>query len=150
MKRPLILKNLEEVLALLEKIKHNTEVSVSGTWDLNQNLTHCAQSLEYAMSGYPFEKSKIFQSMVGPLIFSYFDWRGYMRHATNELIPGEPVIPADREDGQGILQLEQAIAKFDAWECDLFPHRFYGKLTKKQYAKAHTMHIANHLELIQF
>jgi hypothetical protein len=148
MSSPLILKNLEEVLAFLDNIKDAEHISVQGSWDLNQNLIHCAHSIEFAMSGYPYQKPPIFQKTIGKLVFNYFDRKGFMRHGTNELIPGEEHFD-DLSGQNGIKKLEEAILKFDSWSRPLHPHRFYGKLSKRQYAKAHTMHIANHLELIE-
>ncbi|MBK8505694.1 MAG: DUF1569 domain-containing protein [Saprospiraceae bacterium] len=149
MSKPLILKNLEEVLIILEKIKNAKHISVQGIWDLNQNLIHCAHSIEFALSGYPYSKPRIFQKTIGKLVFNYFDWKGFMRHGTNDLIPGEDHL-VNLSAQNGIQQLEEAILKFDSCNRPLCPHRFYGQLSKQQYAKAHTLHIANHLELIQF
>jgi hypothetical protein len=50
MHKPLVLKNLGEVLLILEQIKNAKHISVEGTWDLNQNLIHCAHIIEYALS----------------------------------------------------------------------------------------------------
>lgn len=72
-----------------------------------------------------------------------------MRHGTNDFIPGESPLSAVDEIKSGSMLLAEAINKFDAWDKPLYRHRFYGKLSKKQYARAHVMHIANHLELIQ-
>lgn len=141
--------NLGDVLDFLEEIKKREQVSVAGAWDLDQNLVHCAHSIEFAMSGYPFEKSRIFQRTIGSLVFHYFDWKGSMQHGTNELIPGEKTI-VDPPDVSGVAALEMAIKKFDNWTKPLNRHRFYGRLSKSQYARAHVLHIANHLELVEF
>ena len=134
-------------MTFLESMKVSTRISVAGEWDVHQNLIHCAQSLEFALTGYPAEKSKSFQHTLGKLVFHYFDWKGYMRHATNKQNEGEPLVVRD-DYRKGITRLENAILQFDKWEGPFKPHRFYGELSKKQYARANTMHIANHLELI--
>ena len=145
----MILKDLNAVSDLLGVLKKQTEIPVQGDWDLDQNLIHCANSIEFAMSGYPFEKPRIFQSTIGTIVFHYFDWKGYLRHGTNELIPGEnDMIKPARVSG--IKALEMAIEKFDGWTQPLCSHRFYGRLTKSQYARAHVLHISNHLELVDF
>ena len=149
MAKPLILKNLAEAVSFLDQIEKSHSVSVSGEWSLDQNLIHCAHSLEFALSGYPIRKTQIFQDTIGTLVFHFFDWRGYMRHPTSALVPGEP--EKDLVAGQsGIDRLRKAIAAFDAWDGPLQRHRFYGSLSKKQYARANAMHIANHLELLEF
>ncbi|MCB0686503.1 MAG: DUF1569 domain-containing protein [Saprospiraceae bacterium] len=147
MQKPLILKNLDEVMEVLGQIKRMDEIAIQGDWGLDQNLAHCAHSIEFAMSGYPVEKSRFFQHTVGTLVFHYFDSKGFMRHSTNEFIPGEAPIPVEK-NVDGLDALETVIRKFDVWDKPLYPHRFYGRLTKKQYARAHVLHICNHLELI--
>lgn len=149
MKKPLIITDLDEVIAFLDLLKSSPSAYAEGDWDVCQNLTHCAQSIEFAMTGYPVEKPRIFQSTIGKLVFNYFTWKGYMRHNINGQNPGEPAM-TKAENSKGIECLEKAIMRFDAWDGTLHPHRFYGKLSKKQYAKANAMHIANHLELIHF
>ena len=101
------------------------------------------------MSGYPIEKPRLFQNTIGTLVFHYFDWKGFMRHGTNQFIPGEMPL-SDDSTINGLSALEEVINKFEDWDKPLFPHRFYGRLNKKQYARAHVLHIANHLELIDF
>ncbi|NND33712.1 MAG: DUF1569 domain-containing protein [Saprospiraceae bacterium] len=149
MQRPLIMRNLGEVLDFLQLIEDGKEISVQGAWDLDQHLIHCAHSIEFAMSGYPSRKPLIFQNTIGTLVFHYFDWRNYMRHPTNAFNPGES--DEDIVVGQcGIERLKETIASFDAWDGPMQRHRFYGHLTKKQYDKVNAMHIANHLELVEF
>src|SRR5690606_30284250 len=145
----MIIKDLDEVIAFLDVLKSDDSVYAEGDWDVYQNLVHCAQSIDFALEGYPVEKSMLFQNTMGKLVFHYFNWKGYIRHNTNMQNPGEPVV-AKNDSLKGIERLQNAIIRFDAWEGPLYPHRFYGKLSKKQYAKAHTMHIANHMELIHF
>ncbi|NBW51983.1 MAG: DUF1569 domain-containing protein, partial [Betaproteobacteria bacterium] len=46
----------------------------------SQTLEHCAQSIEFSMSGFPEPKSALFQKTVGAAAFSVFSWRGKMSH----------------------------------------------------------------------
>ena len=53
----------------------------SGTiWSWAQTLAHCAQSIEFSMSGYPQPKSRLFQRTVGSLAVETFAWRVRMTH----------------------------------------------------------------------
>ncbi|HPG07856.1 MAG TPA: DUF1569 domain-containing protein [Saprospiraceae bacterium] len=149
MKKPLILKNLGEVMDFLDRIENQLDTPVSGDWDAYQNLSHCALAMEFTLQGYPLLHSKLFQLTIGKLAFHYFDWRGYMQHNTSEPTKGTNAFPPNGTL-EGVQRLQKAIKTFDEWQGKLYPHEAFGVLTKKQYAHFHSMHIANHLELFKF
>lgn len=132
----------EEELARLAQAKERTS---GATWNWAQTLVHCAQSIEYSMSGFPQPKSKFFQRTVGAAALSVFSWRGHMTHDLTEPIPGAPLIEAHIEPAQALERLRSSILNFQRWSGQLQPHFAYGTLDKKEYELAHAMHLANHL-----
>ncbi|MGZ2257082.1 DUF1569 domain-containing protein [Roseobacter sp. A03A-229] len=117
----------------------------AGDWDPTRTFHHLAQSVEFSMSGFPEEKSSVFQRTVGQLAFKVFSARGKMSHGLDEVIPGE-VVQNDGEALNGLLRLKSALLTFREYEADLKPHFAYGRLDKDDYAIAHVLHINNHLE----
>jgi len=130
-----------EVLRLAET-GHTTAVSA---FNWAQTLNHCAQSIEFSMTGFPQPKSRLFQRTAGTLAFAAFAWRGRMTHDLAEPIPGAPALPAQADPSQGLARLRSAMLGFQQWSAPLQPHFAYGELDKHQYEQAHAMHIANHL-----
>ncbi|MEZ4899298.1 MAG: DUF1569 domain-containing protein [Saprospiraceae bacterium] len=145
MKKPLILKNLGEVMDWLDRMEKAENIQVQGPWDVYQNLYHCALALGFTIKGYPEPKSRLFQATIGKLAYHVYSSRGYMRHDTAQPTEGTQAAPPNGSL-EGIHLLRESILTFDQWEGPLQPHVAYGHLNKKQYEKAHTMHIANHLE----
>ncbi|MDD3786906.1 MAG: DUF1569 domain-containing protein [Hydrogenophaga sp.] len=68
----------------------------NAVWSWAQTLEHCAQSIEYSMSGYPQSRSSLFQRTVGSAALDFFAWRGRMTHDLSEPIPGAPSLTAPR------------------------------------------------------
>lgn len=132
----------EEELARLARAK---ELGSGGSWTWPQTLVHCAQSIEYSMTGFPQSKSRLFQETIGSLAFGAFSWRGRMTHDLSEPIPGAPVLDATLDAAQALERLRAAVATFSAWSRPLRAHFAYGELTRQQYDLAHAMHLANHL-----
>ena len=114
-------------------------------WDATRTFHHLAQSVEFSMSGFPEEKSQMFQRTVGQLAYKVFNARGKMSQGLDEIIPGE-VVMTKGEATEGLLRLKSALLTFRAYEADLKPHFAYGTLDKDDYAIAHVLHINNHLE----
>ena len=92
---------INNTLAKLAKFRQQlidnpeTEDDISfttGNWNLHQIFTHCAQSGEYSMLGYPEHKSDVFKQTIGSLAFSAFAAKGKMSHNLSEAIPGAPVL----------------------------------------------------------
>ena len=132
----------EQELARLAQAK---ELISGATWSWAQTLVHCAQSIEYSMSGFPQSKSTLFQRTIGAAAIGVFTWRGRMTHDLAEPIPGAPLLEAKAEPAQALERLRAAILGFQRWSGPLLPHFAYGALDKKEYELAHAMHVANHL-----
>jgi hypothetical protein len=131
----------EDELAQLARAE---ELVSSTTWNWAQTLMHCAQSIEYSMTGYPEAKSRLFQRTVGSAAFEAFSWRGRMSHDLAEPIPGAPQLDAKLESARALERLRGAVLGFRQWSGLLKPHFAYGALSKKEYELAHAMHLANH------
>jgi hypothetical protein len=131
-----------EELAVLASAKER--VSATG-WNWAQTLLHCAQSIEYSLTGFPQPRSRVFQATVGSAAFAIFESRGRMSHDLTEPIPGAPALEADAQERQALERLRTAVETFMGWQKQLQPHFAYGPLTKSQYELAHSMHLANHL-----
>jgi len=122
-----------------------TSLTSTAAWNWAQTLTHCAQSIEYSMSGFPQMKSVLFQSTVGAAATSVFAWRGRMTHDLGEPIPGAPPLVASAPAAAAIERLLASMQAFAQWPGPLRPHFAYGDLAKPDYERAHAMHLANHL-----
>jgi hypothetical protein len=131
-----------EELAALASAKERV---ASTGWNWAQTLLHCAQSIEYSLTGFPQSKSRVFQATVGSAAFAIFESRGRMSHDLTEPIPGAPALEADAQERQAMERLRAAVETFMGWQKPLQPHFAYGPLTKSQYELAHSMHLANHL-----
>jgi hypothetical protein len=118
-------------------------------WSPAEVFNHCAQSIEYSISGYPELKPAWFRSSIGPLAFSVFAVRGAMRHSLNEAIPGAAALNSPASQVHALQRLQQAFADFAAYQGELQPHFAYGALSHAEYAQAHVLHLYNHLSLIQ-
>ena len=52
----------------MDEAEHLVQVAAAATgsvWTLSQTLVHCAQGIEYSMTGFPQMKSEIFQNAAG-------------------------------------------------------------------------------------
>ena len=132
----------EEELARLAQAK---QLASGATWSWAQTLAHCAQSIEYSMTGFPQSKSALFQRTVGAAAIGVFAWRGRMTHDLADPIPGAPALDAQLDPAQALERLRASILSFRNWSGPLQPHFAYGALDKKAFELAHAMHIANHL-----
>jgi hypothetical protein len=153
-KRPVVFASLEEAVREFEQIEQaaraNKRMEIAGQWNLAQHLTHCAQSIEFSMNGFPEPKSWIFQKTAGALAFALFSARGAMSHNTNEPIPGAAALSPELAVEQAFERLRTSVEAFQRYDKDLAAHFAYGKLSKAEYAKAHTMHLADHAARIVY
>jgi hypothetical protein len=133
----------EHVLAELHGLDH--AVRGSGPWALEQILGHCAQSIEYSMTGYPRLRSGLFRATIGRLAKGKFMRQGFMSHGLAAPIAGAPELPAGGDAQPALLRLRQAIETFRAFKGSPRPHLAYGACTKAEYEQLHAMHIADHL-----
>ncbi|MVW76538.1 DUF1569 domain-containing protein [Pseudomonas xionganensis] len=140
--------SLEGAQQVLAELVDKKLVSLKG-WSPTEVFNHCAQSIEYSISGYPELKPAWFRGSVGPLAFSVFAARGAMRHPLDEAIPGAAPLNQPGSQAQALQRLQQAFADFAAYQGELQPHFAYGALSHADYAQAHVLHLYNHLSLIR-
>ncbi|MEH6634500.1 MAG: DUF1569 domain-containing protein [Halioglobus sp.] len=131
----------------LDALTGNNVIS-SGQWNPTQIFDHCAQSVEYSMSGFPQHKSSLFKNTAGYAAFSVFSSRGRMTHGLSEAIPGAPYLAGESTIQVALVRLQKAMDDFQQYQDELQPHFAYGRLTKEQYEVAHVIHLNNHLEEI--
>jgi hypothetical protein len=129
----------------LDRLALAPTLSSGSAWSWAQTLIHCAQSIEYSMSGFPQMKPELFQRTLGSVAISVFSWRGRMTHDLAEPIPGAPGLDAQAPPGPALERLRAAMQAFLQWSGPLRPHFAYGALARPQYELAHAMHLANHL-----
>lgn len=143
--RQLLFSSLKDAEEDLNKLAAANELVSGAAWTWAQTLEHCAQSIEYSVSGFPESKSKLFQNTVGSAAFGVFSWRGRMTHDLAEPIPGAPSLALGTAPEVALARLRASMANFRNWSKPLQPHFAYGALDKKAYEQAHAMHLANHL-----
>lgn len=140
--------DLEDVLKAIEQIEQGG-FKLHGTWDATQHIDHCAQAIQFSMVGYPILKPAILRKTIGKLAFHIFNLRGHMSHHTQQITPG--AIPTESNNLMDSIKIyKQSALQLLNWNKPLYPHEFYGQLTKKNHIKAHTLHFANHFESFKF
>ncbi len=140
--------SLDGALRWLDLLDKSPNARTTGTWPLLAVLEYLSQSIEMSLSGFPAPKSALFQNTVGAAAFTVFQWRGKMSHSLTDSIPGAPALTTQGPWQPGAARLRKAIADFSAHTGALQPHFAYGKLSKNEFALAHTFHIANHQDEI--
>ncbi len=136
--------SLDDVLRWLDRLDHATQVRSTNAWTMRAVLEHLAQSIEMSMDGFPQAKSALFQATVGAAAFAVFGLRGRMSHGLTEPIPGAPALAQLDDWKPGAARLRAAVQRFQAHTGVLQPHFAYGALDRDDFARAHTLHIANH------
>lgn len=140
--------DIEFALSKLNNLMQQNPIA-NGEWNLYQIFTHCAQSVEYSILGYPEHKSDLFKNTVGKTAFSLFSSKRKMTHALNEAIPGAPEFSDEENMTDAFERFRKSLIDFKEYDGVLAPHFAYGQLTKLQYEKAHVMHFNNHLQEIR-
>lgn len=121
-------------------------ITKRGTWNPYQVFNHCAQSVEFSMTGFPESESALFQNTVGAVAFSVFAARGAMSHNLAEEIPGAPALDVGGDPQVALAHLIKVLQEFESYSGQLQPHFAFGELDKREYALAHALHINNHLQ----
>ena len=138
---------LTAALRLVDQLASKATAYRDG-WDLAQMYTHCAQSIEYSMTGYPEHKPGAYKKTVGALAFSLFSARGRMSHGLAEPIPGAPPLAPGADPAAALERLRRALVDFGRYQGELAPHFVYGSLSKAEYERAHALHLRNHAEAV--
>ena len=144
-KSTIVITSISDMQAKLASLKSGKLTSQT-EWSPYKVFVHLAQSVEYSLTGYPEMKPVAFQNTAGSAAFYAFSVAGAMRHNLTEPIPGAPVIADSGEVNAAIDMLIAALQKFENHAADIKPHFAYGSLSKAEFAKAHVMHIENHLK----
>lgn len=140
--------SLPEALSSTEALVSKRGFAVGGAWSFSQVLLHCAQSIEYSMTGYPRLKPWLVRATVGRLALALLLKRGYMRHDVSAPIPGAPAIEPTPDLTQALQKLRRSCDAFRSFERQLSPHFLLGPMSKQQYERLHAMHVADHLSAI--
>ena len=143
--RQLVFASLKDAQREIDRLAKAAALRSSTLWSWPQTLTHCAQSIEYSLTGFPVAKSALFQNTAGTAAFQVFYWRGRMSHDLAEPIPGAPALDTSNDAALAMARLQKAIADFHKHTDPLLPHFAYGSLNKPAYTHAHALHLANHL-----
>jgi hypothetical protein len=141
---PRKVESLADIRAELARLDPS-RIRVEGPWSVAQVLSHCAQSMEYSLIGFPLDKPRWFQATIGKVVLGKFLRQGYMQHDIAGAIPGAPP-PADMEPHKALARLIASIDKFEAHGGPFAPHFAYGEVDKERYGRVQAMHIAQHLE----
>ena len=139
----------KSIVSTIDKLlasNHLNALEKTGQWSAYQVFVHCAQSVDYSMTGYPIHHSALFKKSVGKMAFSAFKAKRKMSHNLAEVIPGAEFIASTGNVANALNQLKMSLLTFEAFSGDLRPHFAYGDLSKSEYEKAHAMHFLNHLQ----
>ena len=142
-----IISSFDDVLWFLDRLEESN-YSVEGNWQIDEHLWHCGLAVEFSYLGYPQLNGWLIRNTVGPLVFAYFKSKKRMSHDTNKPTPGAPDLMD--QDFQPIQYCRKQIESFRNWNDEMMPHEFYGKLSKRDYELAHSMHFADHFKHFQF
>lgn len=140
--------SLREVKEELLRMKDRADIRTA-QWSLYEMLVHCAQTIEYSMSGYPKMKPKLVRQTVGRLVIRKFLRQGRMKHNLTAHVPGAEAVAAQGTPEEGIERLLQAIAAFEAHKGPFAPHLIFGELSKEEYDRYFAMHVADHFSEVQ-
>lgn len=124
-----------------------SRLTAQGRWSPAEILVHCAQSIEYSLSGYPQLKPWLVRRLVGPRVLAGFRRRGRMRHDLAAPVPGAPALN-EKDAAAALARLVAAIDAFLRHPGPWPEHLAYGRMDQAAYAEAHRLHILNHFEQI--
>lgn len=142
--------DLTELYQKLTSLKGRTLAS-SGDWNPAQIFRHCAQSIQGSLTGFPIQKSPLFQHTAGKLALFSFKAAGAMTHPLAEPIPGMAALEPNDDAQQALAALLQTLDAFmqqSSSGAALAPHFAYGALSATDYQAAHWLHLQNHLSQI--
>ena len=140
--------SIAAALKIIDSFK-TKELTSSGAWKPAYIFSHCAQSLEYAISGFPEHKPELYKQTIGKLALSFFSSRKKLSHALDDPIPGAPAIPEDVPVLTALNRLEKAFVALRDHQDSFQPHFVFGSLTKEQYALVQVIHFYNHLDEVR-
>lgn len=133
---------LDQLTGLLDSLDPNLR---SDGWTLPQALSHCAQSVEYSISGYPRLRSGLFRATIGPIVKRKFLRAGRMKHDLTAPVAGAPDLPTSLTFADSRDRLRAAVTAFRAHDGELAPHLAYGVCSRSEYETLHLLHLEDHL-----
>ncbi|HVZ36798.1 MAG TPA: DUF1569 domain-containing protein [Polyangiaceae bacterium] len=139
------LRNLREGLEYLGRLGPVSGRAAEEPWTFPQVLVHCAQSIEYSLTGYPKPRNALVQATVGRMAKHHFLGRGALSHDRTAPIPGAPEIPAHVTRAEALARLTRAVDQFEAFAGPYAPHFTFGSASKAEYELLHAFHLADHL-----
>jgi Protein of unknown function (DUF1569) len=114
-------------------------------WNLSQTVQHCAQTIDYSVTGYPRLKPRLYRASVGALAKRVFLRRGAMRHPLSAQIDGAPALDPALPPAEAVGLLAEAVRRFTTHTSAHAPHPVYGLCTHEEFAALHRMHLLEHL-----
>ncbi len=135
---------MTELVELVAAIDPALPQRAGTAWPLAQALAHCAQSIEYSLTGYPQLRSGLFRATIGPIAKKKFIRANRMSHDIAAPVAGAPALEGVAV-GDAKARLVAAVAAFVAHDGPLAPHLAYGACTKPEYAVLHRLHVEDHL-----
>ncbi|EFU74787.1 DUF1569 domain-containing protein [Enterococcus italicus] len=140
--------SLDEALNILEQLKENESVCTKN-WSVYEICLHCAQTIDYSMTGYPEMKPKLIRQTIGKKVVKKFLTDKKMSHNLQAPVAGGAPIAHDGLPIDGIQALIDATHRFQAWDGELQEHGVFGELSKEEYATYFALHIADHFQEIK-
>ncbi|MBL9037816.1 MAG: DUF1569 domain-containing protein [Archangium sp.] len=134
------LTSFDEVLAAVAKLPE--------TPGLGWSLAHCAQSIDFARTGYPKPRAWLVRAVIGPMVLKKFLRQGAMSHDVAAPIPGASELGKTLTVAEGRARLEAAIAAFRAHTGTFAPHFAYGPVSRDDYERVQAMHVGDHLRAL--
>ena len=125
----------DESLAALDKT-----APVSG---LGAALAHCAQSIEYSLTGFPTQRGWLVRKLIAPHLLRKFLRQGFMTHDVHAPIPLAPAISPELPFEEGVAKLRGAMERFRVHAGPLAPHFAFGDISRDDYERLRSMHLAD-------
>lgn len=116
-----------------------------GSFTISETLQHAAQSVDYAMTGYPALKPAAVRNTIGRAVKHAFLRCGRMRHNLDAPVPGAPELDAAVPASAAAAGLRAAVQRLEVFVGTLHPHPVYGTCTPAQAARLQAMHLREHL-----
>ncbi len=135
---------LEQVKKLLDS-RAPGDWKSRGPWSVGKAAAHCAQSIEYSVTGYPKQKPWFVRALIGPAVLRKFLRNDAMSHDLGSPVPGAPEL-GDVSAADGLSRLQRAIAQFEAAGDKLQPHFAYGPVDRESYDRIHALHVKDHFD----
>ncbi|OWK47156.1 DUF1569 domain-containing protein [Fimbriiglobus ruber] len=123
-----------------------------GNWDLGQVCGHLADWMGFPIDGFPKSPVPVALMMwmlrktVGPVALRSTITKREMRSGV-ATIPST-VHPVGHDAVAAIARLKAAAARFQAWDGEIVPSPFFGRMNKDEATKLQLVHCAHHLSYL--